>query len=397
MWCAKKSLAAALKTKAGRARINRALNQMTRTGSPALQAAIAKLPATFERKFQYCTAPGCCFSRARPGKPAQVKNGAATCGFCAIGEDGRLLAEDSPGRRLHLWMSLAIFAKKNQEVLGKAWGRLSEAMKRGCDNYMNWIGKEERREARERARMAANDPRPQVERSGMLREDYLSYQAPNQALRLRKPQRTGVAVDSMLGPRWVLQPPKRTCPHPSEWYENYQLWLCDVNAAAPPPCPPGAICRVCAEGFLRNDPKPQKDQYYKKSGLFDDDDQKRRAGRKAYERDLDRWEQKQPLHRVEWLPPGSLRELAMTRPSSRDPRNNDARGLFPDKPAAASSSAAAPSAAPPRRKRRRIEWPVSFTPQRQQIMRDMGLGHLVDAQLAQLEDDAEEAGSGTSE
>lgn len=40
---------------------------------------------------------------------------------------------------------------------------------------------------------------------------------------------------------------------------------------------------------------------------------------------------------------------------------------------------------------------MSFTPQRQQIMRDMGLGHLVDAQLAQLEDDAEEAGSGTSE
>jgi hypothetical protein len=81
MWCAKKSLAATLKSKAGRARINQALNHMTRTGSPALQAAIAKLPATFERKFLYCTAPGCGFSRARPGKPARVENGAATCGF----------------------------------------------------------------------------------------------------------------------------------------------------------------------------------------------------------------------------------------------------------------------------------------------------------------------------
>ena len=382
MWCSPEKLEKALATAGGRTAINRVLNQLQRARSPALPEALRKLPADFMRKCQYCTSPGCCCSRKTPGKPAQAEGNAAMCGFCNF-EGGRLVAEGLPGTRMNLWVSLAVFAKKDEAVLGKAWLRISDDMKRGCHNYMEWL-----RSGAAKKILRAAQKKARKERNRMEKEDF----QPSFDDRCRRPCRQvprphrghGITIQRSSGPKWCLKPPQRTCHHPARKYGAEQEWRCPMNVTAPPPCPPAAICRVCTHGFRRHDPKPALEDYYGPdvpAGLFPEPHQEQEAQRK-FARDMDLWEEMQPQHIAEGVAPGSLRALAITEPRGPSPRFPDTAGLFPAEEQPAASAASSSRRARPQK--RRMEWPVSFTPRRQQAMRDMGADDWVDAWRAKL-------------
>jgi hypothetical protein len=66
-----------------------------RMASPALEAALAKLPADFQMTGKYCIAPDCIFSCAEVGKRMRTSGDKKYCLFCSRGPQGRLTAEKS--------------------------------------------------------------------------------------------------------------------------------------------------------------------------------------------------------------------------------------------------------------------------------------------------------------
>ena len=351
MWCNPSKFSKALATSAGRARINKVVNQLQRAASPALNDALQQLPPDFVRKNKYCTSPGCCFSRAAPGKPAQVDHG-ATCSFCTF-EGSRLAAEGSPSGRAHLWVSLAIFFKKNKHVLSKAWARISDQMKRNCANYMEWT-----RSSTGKMILEETKAKARKERECMWQEDFLSFDRFRRLHRaIPEPRRSQhITIVGSMGPEWFLKPPQRACHHPQLKYFATEKWRCPMNATTVPPCPPEAICRVCTTGFRPHDPKPAVTDYYSADvppGLFPEPHQEAEAQRR-HDRDMYLWEEMQARHVVEPVEPGTLRWFAVMKACSTATNATDTAGLFPpEELASAGAGSASPRAQQPKRRMKR--------------------------------------------
>ena len=353
MWCNPEKFGKALATSAGRARINKVVNQLQRAASPALNDALQKLPPDFVRKNKYCTSSGCCFSRRAPGKPARVEHG-ATCGFCTF-EGSRLAAEGSPSGRTNLWVSLAIFAKNNrdQHILDKAWQRVSHDMKRSCSNYMDWI-----RSSAATMLLKEIKDKTRQEREAMWKEDFVAFSGsrwPYPAVP-EPHRRQHITIVGSQGPEWLLKPPQRSCHHPVLKYAATDKWRCPMNATTVPPCPPEAICRICTTGFRPHDPRPALEDYYSAdvpAGLFPEPHQEAEAQRR-YARDMDIWEELQPCHDGEPVQPGTLRWFAVMRPCSTGASASDTAGLLPpDRPASADVASTSRRSQQPKRRMKR--------------------------------------------
>ena len=333
MWRDPAKLEKALSHAQGIQQVNRALNCFQRLGSPALAQAQAKLPGTFQRKQKYCLASGCCFSRAKPGKAAQVDAQVATCGFCTFGEDGVLVAEGNAGDLQNLRASLAMFARNSPETLEKAWPRLSASFKEGCEHYVDYCRQhraERKTLYRERQAMLAWDPLLQRERMAMGQEDYLRLDG---VIWSSYPFRAkpGAKTACRRG-LWFLQKPPPLCCHPTG--RDGPEWTCPINAANVPACP-AFECRICKSGYRARDPKPDWGKYWPEMGLFaETDSDEWRAALRAYSRDLVMWEAAQPPALPCCADPRSPMakavEQALKRPRTEASRREEARGLFSD-------------------------------------------------------------------
>ena len=328
MWCDEGKLEKALSNPQGVQYVNRALNRLQRLASPALAVAEAKLPAGFQRKHQYCLAPGCCFSRAQPGRAAQVDAGNATCGFCTFDEDGILVAEDSAGGMRNLRASLAVFARNSPDTLEKAWGRLSTIFQEGCGHYMDYRRQhrsEQKALCRERRRMLACDPLLQRGRAAMGQEDYLRLEGKVLGPSYPRRPKPGDKRACRKG-LWILQMPPPPCRH--DVGQDGPEWKRIVNSTSVAPCPP-FDCRICKRGYRAHDPRPAWDKYWKETGLFEEPSPARNAAWEAYSRDLAAWEMAQPGAPPE-LQSDLRKALEKSSKRSRTAAAEDARGLFPD-------------------------------------------------------------------
>ena len=148
LWCDPAKLQAALGTEAGRQRIHQALDAFQRLQCEALALALAKLPVDFSRAQKLCIAPGCCFSRAAPGRAARVTDDQQTCAFCTFTHEGTLLAETTGHGHRNLQQSLGVFAQRNQGVLQQAWMRLSADFRQGSENFQAWRVQHQQEQAR---------------------------------------------------------------------------------------------------------------------------------------------------------------------------------------------------------------------------------------------------------
>eukprot|EP00435_Cladocopium_sp_Y103_P037662 s3697_g10.t1 len=266
MWCDSTKLQAALATAAGRGRIQGSLNAFERLSSAALPLAVAKLPATFHRSSQFCTAPGCVFSQARPGEPAQTQ-GALHCTWCARDAGGQLAAESTAAGCVALQTALNCFSRKATDVLQVAWRRLSTEFTGGCETFEVWEREKvaAKRRPREQRRMLAADPLLQRERAGMWAEDF-------QRLKEEPPAPRSLNAGDVLradGPHWVLCKPAWRCFHqffldtPTHQEKFCPLkaglmcgsheWKCEMNSRQTPSPP---VCRICAHGFAESDRQP---------------------------------------------------------------------------------------------------------------------------------------------
>ena len=395
LWCDPAKLQAALESEAGRQRIRQSLNAFQRLQCEALALALAKLPADFQRSHKLCIAPGCCFSRAAPGRAARVEGNQETCAFCTFTYEGILVAETTGYGHRNLQQSLGVFAQRNQEVLQQAWGRLSADFRHGSENFQAWRVHHQEEQARMyRERQAILER----ERTAMGKEDFKN------ASKIILPQ--GGVGDRMLahGPYWCLNMPRQTCAHPRE---DRTIWKCEMNAEVAPPCPP---CRICEHGYSETDDKPEFGSHYMPAGnalsalTWESKPEEEKQAWYKYQRDLDLWEEAQPRGfqmKRQRYPRMQLeferaakhrKELGL--PSQAE---LDVQGLFgpPSLDIAApalaasskaASSKAASSKAKPKAKRATVRsqdpddrW--YFPREREALMRRMGWGEIADAQL----------------
>ena len=135
VWCDPEKLQSALSRDAGKGQLRRALNKFGRMTSPALEAALAKLPADFQMTGKYCIAPDCIFSCAEVGKRMRTSGGKKYCLLCSFGPTGRLTAEKSGTGLETLRRCLSSYEASDPHVLEAAWARLSDDFKEGCEDF----------------------------------------------------------------------------------------------------------------------------------------------------------------------------------------------------------------------------------------------------------------------
>lgn len=364
MWCSATSLPQALETDQGQRTIRRALNEFERLGSPALQPALAKLPASFQRTARQCLGPNCVFSRIKPGQPARAPEGGTRCILCDRGPDGRLLAETTEAGRKALECLISEFLNnygKYRIVWDQAWARLSEECKEGCADIVEWSFRQRdkheaaRRETKvtlhSQRRMLAADPLLQRERLGMWAEDF------HRARREQSDDKSTQPLDAPVGhallahgAEWVLRKPAWTCTHQARFSRcpndgkdcplksgymcGSHWWTCPMNSAEPPALP---MCRVCTEGFRASDTQPLYGELCQTVRHLPTDE----ARLAAYLADFDLWMAKQPdraraeLCRwfdVPWkqLPPEVQESRRAETPAARAKRQREEAEAYTD-------------------------------------------------------------------
>ena len=368
MWCAATSLPQALETAQGQRTFRRALNEFERLDSPALQPALAKLPASFQRAAYRCLGPNCVFSHTEPGQPAHAPGGGTRCILCDRGPDGRLLAETTEAGRKALERLISEFTNnygKYRIVWDQAWARLSEECKEGCSDIIEWsCPQSDKHEAarwqakdtlHSQRRMLAADPLLQRERLGMWAEDFHRVRREQndeweKSKQTPAPDRPAGHALHARGARWVLRKPDWTCTHQA-WFSRCPInrkdcplksgymcdshtWTCLMNSAKPPALP---MCRICTEGFQASDTQPLYEELCRTVKHLPTD----AARLAAYLANFDLWVAKQPdraraelcrWRQVPWkqLPPEVQESRRAETPAARVKRQREEAEAYSD-------------------------------------------------------------------